>query len=751
MNITDKADAEKYKTQYETSNTYFILLNNIEFSSIFKKWLQTDYPCLIDSFFQELGQIISPKTKNSIQKEYYVYEKLKNIAIKIPDSELLDLRIVKKERQLNLRQLVNSCYDKDEQNFIVEELFCKKTQVRKFIKFQEFYTYLEGNLQNSNLTEYDFEQIEMEKFNFDGAYLSNKILIQQGKYDKTFYEKFISAYFDEVSFLPALNEETEAYSINHVEIDSDQLNCKNVKIYYISDIHINHHLFKAFPFAATQDEIRFYIKKIVSKMLLGINKNNTDYLFIAGDISFCFEISRIFYTELSKSWNPSHIIIVLGNHELWDFYRFGVGRHSKQDLQTIIDKYRDLFKSLNLIFLHNELLLMKASYWDSSYEIVSEQDVLKMNSNELQKKSLKYNLLILGGLGFSGYNSKFNASNGIYRRVISTLEEDIYQTKRFEKLHTKLINTYIVDKLIVLTHTPKDDWTTLGYNPNWIYINGHTHKNIYRIDSQCTLYADNQIGYTSMSIGLKFFRMSRNLDIFKYYNDGIYEITKNQYLEFNYGIGIRPTFNRNSGTIIMLKRNGIYCFLFKKLEKNKLYLLNGGQIKKLNNNDTNYYYDNIVRYADIIKLGLKDYNEKLKSISTEIKKLGGNGTVHGCIVDIDFYNHIYLNPYDGTITPYYSPLFGAQKLYQDLPQLLLNHCPVIYQNYKTLVSDTHYLTAKSSSNIQTNESLIFETSQYKISRYIKSLQYITENNVIRNWNDNFISDEQNIENGLLSE
>ena len=68
-----------------------------------------------------------------------------------------------------------------------------------------------------------------------------------------------------------------------------------------------------------------------------------------------------------------------------------------------------------------------------------------------------------------------------------------------------------------------------------------------------------------------------------------------------------------------------------------------------------------------------------------------------------------------------------------------------------IVSDTHYLTAKSSSNIQTNESLIFETSQYKISRYIKSLQYITENNVIRNWNDNFISDEQNIENGLLSE
>lgn len=646
--------------------------------------------------------------------------------------------------------MFSSWYDKDEQRFNVCELFCKEKQVRKFVHFQEFYEYLEGNLQGSNLTEYDFDQIEMEKFNLDGANLNSKILIEQGNYDNSFYEKTISAYVDDASFLPVLcNEKIPAYSISHEEIVHDKLNSNDMKIYYISDIHINHHLLNAFPSSATQDEIRFYIKKMVFKMVSSINeKHNSDFLLIAGDVSFCFEISKIFYTELSKLWEPSRIIIILGNHELWDFNRFDSRQNSKQDLQVIINQYRELFESLNLTFLHNELLLIRADRYGFSREVISEKDVLQRSVEELRNSSIKTNLLILGGLGFSGYGNAFNATNGIYKQTISTLEEDVFHTAKFEKVYNKLLDAYARDKVIVLTHTPKNNWSTNEYNSNWIYVNGHTHKNIYKLDDQCTLYADNQIGYTSMSMGLKYFKISKNYDTFKYFGDGIYKITSDQYVEFNYGLGIRFKFSRDTGAIIMLKRKGVYCFLFKQANKNNLYLLNGGMIKKLKNDDVNYYYDNIVKYADYIKAGLKSYNDALKSISIEIKKIGGIGTVHGCIVDIDYRNHIYLNPYDGTITAYFSPWFGRQIAYPDIPKLLIDQCPILYQNYEKLISNSNNIT-KSSANIQISQSLISGTAQYKPSRLMKSLQYVTENNVIRIWSEEFIDHEQINENNKL--
>lgn len=730
--------------RYRTPKNYLFLLNEIEFSPAFKKWLGSNIRRLDDSFYQFLEQKISLKTKNSLRKEFETYKAIKNIATLIQEIQLFNLQIAKKERSLNLRRLVNSWYDKDEQMFNVCELFCKERQIRKFVGFQEFYDYLEGNLRESNLTEYDFEQIEMEKFNLDGAYLSSKMLIKQGKYDKSFYEKTVSTYIDDVSFLPVLcNEKIPAYTISHEEIVNDKLNSNDIKIYYISDIHINHRLLKAFPSSATQDEIRFFIKKMVRKMVPSTDeKHDSDYLLIAGDVSFCFDISKIFYTELSKLWEPSHVIIILGNHELWDFNRFGRRQHSNQDLQIIINQYRKFFKSLHITFLHNELLLLRTGYYDSSKEVISEKDILQRSIEELRNSSIKTNLIILGGLGFSGYDSTFNAATGIYRQTISTLEEDIFHTTKFEKVYKKLLDAYAADKVIVLTHTPKNDWTKLAYNPNWIYVNGHTHKNTYTSNDHCTLYADNQIGYTAMSIGLKYFKMSGHYDTFKYFVDGIYEITRDQYLEFNYGIKIHPTFNRNTGVIIMLKRQGVYCFLFRRPDKNKLYLLNGGLISNLKKDDITYYYDNIVKYADFIKAGLKSYNEALKSISIEIKKIGGIGTVHGCIVDIDFYNHIYLNPYDGTIKAYYSPCFGVQRVYSDILKLLIDQCPILYQNYEKLISNSKNAIINSSADIQTTQNLIFGTAQYKPSRLIKSLQYVTENNVIRIWSDDFISSEK---------
>ena len=60
-------------------------------------------------------------------------------------------------------------------------------------------------------------------------------------------------------------------------------------------------------------------------------------------------------------------------------------------------------------------------------------------------------------------------------------------------------------------------------------------------------------------------------------------------------------------------------------------------------------------------------------MSKQIRSLGGSGLIHGCIIDIDFYNHVYLNPYDGKITYYCADSINSRVSYDTLQGLLDNN------------------------------------------------------------------------------
>ena len=134
---------------------------------------------------------------------------------------------------------------------------------------------------------------------------------------------------------------------------------------------------------------------------------------------------------------------------------------------------------------------------------------------------------------------------------------------------------------------------------------------------------------------------------------------------------------------------------------------------------------------------LNKYNLALKELSNAIKKIGGTGTIHGSIVDIDFYNHVYLDPY-GNIIPYFSPYFGCQITYNDIPTLLKNECPEMYRQYLSYKKqDRTPIKIISTNDIQ---SLInYDTYQYKFSNLMKSLQYITDKNIIRIWDEDLFN------------
>ena len=76
-----------------------------------------------------------------------------------------------------------------------------------------------------------------------------------------------------------------------------------------------------------------------------------------------------------------------------------------------------------------------------------------------------------------------------------------------------------------------------------------------------------------------------------------------------------------------------------------------------------------------MKAACGPYEDALRTISREVKAFGGCGTVHGCIVDIDYYNHIYLNPFDGKATAYYAEDICSRDTFKSVPALLQARVP----------------------------------------------------------------------------
>ena len=58
-----------------------------------------------------------------------------------------------------------------------------------------------------------------------------------------------------------------------------------------------------------------------------------------------------------------------------------------------------------------------------------------------------------------------------------------------------------------------------------------------------------------------------------------------------------------------------------------------------------------------------------KIFSNEIKNWR-SGRIHGCIIDIDFYNHVYVNPVNMKVTGYYALDIINKKVYGNIPELL---------------------------------------------------------------------------------
>lgn len=239
--------------------------------------------------------------------------------------------------------------------------------------------------------------------------------------------------------------------------------------------------------------------------------------------------------------------------------------------------------------------------------------------------------------------------------------------------------------------------------------------------------------------------IDNDYDCFSDYGDGIFKITSKQYNDFYRGKNISMTFQRKVNALYMLKRNGYYCFIHES-RGGSLTIFNGGAMKKLEICDIQYYYDNMETMISKIKTPLDRFTSFQKHIADIVKRIGGVGTIHGSIIDIDSYNHIYMNPIDLSMTGYWASDIINKIVYPSIPDLLEKNCPTIFSEYVKLLKgeSENPLALREQTNVVILPQIYLDTDIYKASREIKKMQKLSAN-ILSSWYEDTLHERSQIE------
>lgn len=449
------------------------------------------------------------------------------------------------------------------------------------------------------------------------------------------------------------------------------------------------------------------------------------------------------YTKHQSLSDDSSIFVILGNHEYVGF----------KNIQEAISFYDNKLKSLGIKLLQN---------------------------NYSEEKIEDKRLIIFGGTGFAKYNEKFNADSLVccdnFTRDIEIKESTLFETEyRKAKKLAKDKNACF----LCVSHYPIRDCMK-NIDPDTIYFYGHNHQNFYHRNETEIIYADNQIGYENPNIDFKIMSTGFELNPYWELEDGLYETTIKDYLQFYRYLGefigdgtlLYQRCQNDKASLYVIKRKGYYGFFIVNQNAGTskgISIVNGGKTKKITKSvDLQWLFDNFeVVLSKYLKV-LAPFRNVQEQLSKELKILGLSGSIHGCIIDIDFYHHIMLNPLDGTMTYYYSSAFGLVRSLSSFDKVILSmkdndvssgrdydllrsQFNNMRNNSVCLLSkiNSSYLLSTSTSDISeldTKEEIISRSDGiYGLSRKINSLQRIFTNRTLRDFNLKLVDSQPSIE------
>lgn len=467
------------------------------------------------------------------------------------------------------------------------------------------------------------------------------------------------------------------------------------KIGYISDLHLMHHCAQEFG-----NDMDLAIKTIVKDLVKSIKGKHVSTTIFAGDISSNREYTLEFYKRFSAEWRLTSrqdrfAFVVLGNHEYIDF----------DSISEAVEWYRPRLDELGITLLHNE------------YDNLTDENA--------------FDIVIYGGTGFAKYNHEYNADNILcckgFNREAEIKETEAFQTGYYCALeHAKLHNM----PFICISHYPINDCLE-NSDKEAIYFYGHNHQNYFTNNSEQIIYADNQVGYKPViKYRFKTVESPTIRNPFCNLEDGAHIISPDDYLlYYNRYVGEyigegKLIYKRSEGNkLYVVKKHGYYGFFIvnKQVSQSRgISIVTGGQTKKIaSTTNIQWVVDNfdtvLIKYLQLAT----PIRKVLVELSDEVKALGLSGKIHGTIVDIDFYRHIMLNPFDGTITYYHSSSFGMVHPFARFEDLVLymkktdalttKQCDRIIKKLEKHKNASNYLLNT------INETMLIETSNSSVS------------------------------------
>ena len=520
------------------------------------------------------------------------------------------------------------------------------------------------------------------------------------------------------------------------DIESIVINKKknrNISIYYISDLHLDSHVNNIDDIDTIIDKL---IKSLGSKTIDGsfkydIEKLKNSLYFFMGDIGSNLNYLTYFYSRLHTKLNTlldtnAKFFFILGNHELYSF----------DTVEDGIIYFKEFAEKENICFLHNSVCMFKE-------------------------------ICIIGGTGFAKYNKTFNATNVIGAKYMSR-EDEIIESEKFYNFYDSVLDKIEDEnkKLFVLSHYPTNDWLEENnIASNVVYFFGHTHKNTYIHKNGSLIIANNQIGYKNSNINFLEFPLYDIKNPFLLYEDGCYEIDILLYKEFLQSKGLfistsiieRSLFTEGS-KLYIIKQEGYYGFFILNPKKDAKICYKG-KVKNIENTkglSIDYFYNKFYYMVQGQINVFRDYYMTLSNISKEVKYLGLEGTIHGCIVDLDFEHHIMLHPLNGSMIYYFSPYFGTIKLYKSFGKMLKSSMKktldvekynyVLDKYIKLEQSNSLVLYKNINNSVVIQDTVEYEKFQevsrsegeYGVSREMNKYQLLFEHHILSVWDERFV-------------
>lgn len=427
-------------------------------------------------------------------------------------------------------------------------------------------------------------------------------------FDFSVFEKYKERYHPYVAYETAYDNFKKTKSFKKYEV-SEQTEVQILDIIKMINIY-NSYSSKIANYERTLEERRFEIEEF-----------ERQYLKPMEDISL-----NNYRHNLLRD-----VYFVLGNHEYIEF----------SNVQACVNFYKEKLSKLGITLLENEYVK-------------------------------KRGFLLYGGTGFAKYDEVWNANNIVCCPDFSR-EEEIKETTLFENGYKEALEYAKQNGLCFLcvSHYPVSACLNNVFDKETIYFTGHNHRKEYLKTTDKVLYADNQIGYENNNIIFKRAITGFEINPYGALDDGLYKTTVEEYLQFYRYIGehigegklLYKRCENGRGYFFVVKRRGYYGFfiIVPKGGSKGISIVNGGKTKKLTDStEMAWICENfeivVSKYLQML-LPLRMVQEEL---SKELKELGLDGTIHGLIIDIDFYHHIAINPVEGSMEFYYSSIWGTK-------------------------------------------------------------------------------------------